>query len=330
MRLGPGEFEAMSPEARRRWLDTFRVVYGLAPVSGGTQDPMTNGPYSVVQSGSSIIGSTGNPRTIKLVTGQGAWFPGGDGTTEFNVVGWPATGRPTPDVMEIVRCTRTGDTLTTTARAQEGTSAVATWAAGWQVMAGVTKKTFDDIIASAKYEMLTKITGAVTVTGTGEADLLNYTVAAGKIGTDNEVQATIRGTYINSSGSTEETRVRVYIGGTLVIDTGAAGGGQGLIVGADRSVRTNFVFVVVVSAEGAAASQFTQMWADISYPTGVTKPTIGYGNLTNTSVTGRGVVSSEGRTAVDLAAAWVLRLSLQCQRAAQSWTAEKAMIAAIG
>jgi len=122
-------------------------------------DPHSNFPYSTVQAGSTIIGSTATPRTVALATGNGASFPGGDGTTQFNVVLWPPGTRPLASNAEIARVTRSGDVLTTTARGQEGTAALGTIAAGWQVMAAVTAKTLTDV------EDLSVV--AVTVAGLG-------------------------------------------------------------------------------------------------------------------------------------------------------------------
>jgi microcystin-dependent protein len=112
-------------------------------------DPHTNFGYSTVQAGSTIIGSSGTPKTILLNTGDGASFAGGDGTTQFNIVVWPQSSRPLSANAEIIRCTRVGDTLTTVARHQEGSSALTTITDGYQVMAAVTKKTLTDLEASS-------------------------------------------------------------------------------------------------------------------------------------------------------------------------------------
>lgn len=111
-------------------------------------DPLTSFAASVVQTGSTIIGSTATPKTIKLAAGEGAQFPGGDGTTQFYVVGGPA-GVPFDAAnaaqVEYVRVTRSGDTLTTASRGQLGTTALATWAASWRVMAAITPQHFTDV-----------------------------------------------------------------------------------------------------------------------------------------------------------------------------------------
>jgi hypothetical protein len=96
-------------------------------------DPITNFAISTVQAGSTIIGSAATPRTIALEAGDGAKFPGGDGTTLFDVILWPPATLPDVGNAEIVRVTRVGDTLTTAARAQQGTAALNTIAANWQV-----------------------------------------------------------------------------------------------------------------------------------------------------------------------------------------------------
>lgn len=118
-------------------------------------DPHTNFGYSTVQAGSTIIGSAISPKTIVLFPGDGASYPGGDGTTQFNVVLWPSAARALRANSEVIRVTRVGDVLTTVARAQEGTAALSVIAAGYQVMVAVTSKTLTDIELVAPSEILT-------------------------------------------------------------------------------------------------------------------------------------------------------------------------------
>lgn len=82
----------------------------------------------------------GSGTTLTVASGQGTRFP----TPPFNATAWPARTTPDPVNAEIVRVTGiTGDTLTIV-RAQEGITSV-NIAAGYQVAATVTKRTFDDL-----------------------------------------------------------------------------------------------------------------------------------------------------------------------------------------
>lgn len=109
-------------------------------------DPITNLAKSTIQAGSTIIGSSGTPKTIILETGDGVDWPTGG---EYNVVVWPGSAEPTMQTAEFVRVTRSGDVLTTSARGQEGTDPLSTIAAGYQVMRALTAKDMEDVIAAS-------------------------------------------------------------------------------------------------------------------------------------------------------------------------------------
>lgn len=102
-------------------------------------DPHTDLASSTVQAGSTIIGSTAAGTTIILATGDGTKFPSGGA---FYVTLAPASTDPALPGSEIVRVTRSTDTLTvaTGGRGQGTTTALATIAAGWQVIAGLTSE----------------------------------------------------------------------------------------------------------------------------------------------------------------------------------------------
>jgi microcystin-dependent protein len=108
-------------------------------------DPYKNFSYGTVQVASTIIGSTANPATIILESGRGADFPGGDGSTQFDALIWPGDERPLSTNAEFVRVTRSGDTLTTTARGAQGTTPLAGIAAGYQVAVGMSAGLLDQI-----------------------------------------------------------------------------------------------------------------------------------------------------------------------------------------
>jgi hypothetical protein len=110
-------------------------------------DPYVNLAISTVQSGSTILGSSATPKTIILAAGDGAKWPGGDGTTQFDVTLWPSAF-PTPTSAEIVRVTRVGDTLTTVTRGKAPTSALTTIAVGWYAMAPLSAGMVDQLVTT--------------------------------------------------------------------------------------------------------------------------------------------------------------------------------------
>jgi hypothetical protein len=112
-------------------------------------DPHIDFCLETVQAASTIIGSSATPKTIVLTTGAGSAAPWSslpnDGTTEFDVIVWPGTGLPLLPNVEIVRVTRVGDTLTTTARGRGVSDPISTVAAGWKVMVGPVAAWFEYI-----------------------------------------------------------------------------------------------------------------------------------------------------------------------------------------
>ena len=107
-------------------------------------DQHINFGYSVLQTGSGVIGSTS--ATSLVIAGSGDLPDPAVGP--YNVVVWPAGVQPLRSNAEIMRVTaKTGATLTVT-RAQEGTTALSVIAAGYQVALNVTSKLFTDIEAA--------------------------------------------------------------------------------------------------------------------------------------------------------------------------------------
>ena len=109
-------------------------------------DPVTNFARGTVTQGYDASATS-----ILLSVGHGARFPSTSGGKAFNLIWWNATdyGNPTDDPnREIIRCTlRSGDTLKTIVRAQEGTSASTknTPAKTYLVILSITAKMFTDI-----------------------------------------------------------------------------------------------------------------------------------------------------------------------------------------
>jgi hypothetical protein len=133
-------------------------------------DPYSDLAISTVQAGSTIIGSTGAAKTIILASGDGAVFPGGDGTTQFDVTLWPS-GYPQSTTAEICRVTRTGDTLTTVTagRGRAPTAAMSTVAAGWNVIAPLKSTHIDQLLT------LSPATSARNqIQSTGTADVVGF------------------------------------------------------------------------------------------------------------------------------------------------------------
>lgn len=194
-----------------------------------TFDPHSNFAYSTVQAGSSIIGSNGTPKTIVLATGDGASFPTGDGVTQFNVVVWPPNARPLAANAEVVRVTRSGDTLTTTARGQEGSAALSTIAAGYQVMAAVTAKTLTDmeqaLAGGIQYQVLTESFNLSVANTTSETTLFTYTIPAGTLSATQKILLSLEGDWKQNSGVAGDLpRMRAKLGGVTQIDTNLTGG----------------------------------------------------------------------------------------------------------
>lgn len=94
---------------------------------------------STIQAGSSIIGSTTNGGAI-VAAGDGAKF-----ALSQNVIIWPNNTAPTKANAEIGRITAISTDTFTVTRAQEGTTALANIAAGYQIANVLTPKTLTDI-----------------------------------------------------------------------------------------------------------------------------------------------------------------------------------------
>lgn len=237
----------LPPEARREWLDRMRLAVGLDVISGG-YDPHANFGYSTVQAGSTIIGSTGTPKTVVLETGDGAAFPAG---AAFNIVVWPSGVRPSLDNAEIVRVTRSGDTLTTTGRGQEGTTALSTIVAGYQVMAAVTAKALTDIEGSLLAFGTREYTEVGPSNTVAETSLYaaQPVIPGGALGTDGTLDVFFTGRCRQGTTMTLSWTYRVYLGGTLVLtaeDTGGnATAGEG-----------SFLLNVRVEATGSQGAQY--------------------------------------------------------------------------
>ena len=106
-------------------------------------DQHVNFAYSTIQAGSGVIGSSS--ATSAIIAGSGDLPDPALG--QYNVVVWPAGLQPLSSNAEIMRVTgKSGTTLTVT-RAQEGTIALTSIAAGHQVAQNITRKWFADLEA---------------------------------------------------------------------------------------------------------------------------------------------------------------------------------------
>ena len=106
-------------------------------------DQHTNFAYSTVQSGSGVIGSSS--ATTLVIAGAGDLPDPALG--QYNVVVWPASLQPLSSNAEIMRVTAKSGTTLTVTRAQEGTTALSSIAAGHQVAQNITRKWFTDLEA---------------------------------------------------------------------------------------------------------------------------------------------------------------------------------------
>lgn len=249
--------------------------------------------------------------SLVVTAADGTKFP----AVPFNATIWPATLNPTTANAEIVRVTAISTDTFTITRTQESTSA-RTVVVGDQIAATITAKTLTDV---EYFQTLTKITSAVTVINTTtETDVLNYTVPAGAIGTDKTVRAVLAGTMLHfdgANGASNEIRVRVYLAGTVVFDSGTQDDNTQGIYLLSRNERMNWYLEVEVSATGATNSQFTSIRNNHSSAAGAsTSGGTGVGRLSYGTADTHGSGSSNGRTSVDLSGAWVLRISIAHQR----------------
>ena len=105
-------------------------------------DQHVNFGYSTVIAGSGVISSTSGTSLIINATGD---LPDPASGGAYNVTVWPSATQPTASSAEIMRVTAKSGTTLTVTRAQEGTTALGSILAGYQVAATATKKLFTDI-----------------------------------------------------------------------------------------------------------------------------------------------------------------------------------------
>ena len=108
-------------------------------------DQHINFAYSTVQAGSGVIGSTSGT-TIVIVNTLDLPDPAAGA---YNVTVWPSGVNPTRANAEIMRVTAKSSTTLTVTRAQEGTTALAVIATGYQAALTMTSKLLTDIEAVA-------------------------------------------------------------------------------------------------------------------------------------------------------------------------------------
>lgn len=126
---------------------------------------------------SSLVAVTPSPATsgltITVATGDGALFP----SAAYNVVATPRGVIPSLNNSEILRLASvSGDVLTFSARAQEGSTAQSI-GIGWVVAAVDTSKTFTDI----ETDVVTRLRGRI-LTSTGMVDTASLVVTLDEFG----------------------------------------------------------------------------------------------------------------------------------------------------
>ena len=129
-----------------------------------------------------------------------------------------------------------------------------TWTVGEIVTASLLNTHVRDNLTAA-YQTITNVNTAVTVVNTvTETNLLNYTLAAGQIGTDKTIRGFLKGDYLNNSGSARACPVfKLKIGGTTVIANASAGS-----IGASAT-RAGWELEFEITALASASSQFSKL-----------------------------------------------------------------------
>ena len=187
---------------------------------------------------------------------------------------------------------------------------------------------------TTEYDVLTKVTTAVTVVNTiTETNLINYTIPGGTIGTDKLIHARLGGHILQESGANQALSLGVYLGATtLYLDKAPVyATPQGIGMPFTDADRRPFHIDVWIRATGAANSQFMEGVFVGSIQT--LSPTTGYGAGADTSTQARiATFSSAGRTAVDMASGQALRVTVRLETAHASYECkvEEAQVAVIG
>lgn len=114
-----------------------------------------------------------------------------------------------------------------------------------------------------------KTTAKVVNTTVAATDLLNgeITLAAGDLGTTKALRATLEGDWLNNAGAPfAPPRIQVVVGGTIVLDTGAAAANNTINQGVARGGWTVEIFALEL---GATNSQLWRIKQTIALPQGV-------------------------------------------------------------
>lgn len=146
--------------------------------------------------------------------------------------------------------------------------------------------------AQAGNTVYRKTTAKDVANTTTETDLLNseIEIAAGVMGTDKAAKLTLWGDYLNNTGGTPTTQLKIKFGGTTLLDVTTGG------VGASASRRAWFIEFTIQNV--TAASQISGGRASLGLPTAAAT---GTGSLANAEYVG-GPLQGAAST-VDTAAA---------------------------
>jgi hypothetical protein len=157
-------------------------------------------------------------------------------------------------------------------------------------------------LKSAKYSTLIDIVSSVT-----ETDLLQasgYSIPANTLGINGDARALLLGDYLNNTGGNTTLTLKVYWGGTLVINTGAS-----FSVGTSAT-RRPFQIQLCLANDGATNVQFINgfgiLGVGASGGTGIGS----FDELTGAGVLGQYIdLASNGTHAEDTTLAKVLRIT---------------------
>lgn len=139
----------------------------------------------------------------------------------------------------------------------------------------------------------------LSLTGTGENDLMNYIVPAGTLGTDGIIRISINGSIANASGANRTYTIRVRYGATVLYADTTATQGTGTTVG----LTVNLFFSANGSATAQSVNGFVMVGGTGAVTTGVT------GDLSSDEITSTAIINAT--SAVNSNADQALRVTIQ-------------------
>ena len=248
----------------RVYIDTTTLT--ILRDNGTSWDSISGSSSSVSGTANQIVTTGSNPTIISIASN--AILPGSEGIV---LPSGPISSRPTTPTAGQLR-------YNTELRAAEHYQPNI-----WVKTSGVIEKGVAD----------------VNLTGTGENDLMNFTVPAGTLGTDGIIRITINSTILNSSGSNRNYIIRVRFGGTVLFQDTTANQSTGTTCG----LTINLYFSANDSASAQTLTGFIKMGGTGAVTTGIT------GDLGTDEILSTAVISAT--SAVNSNANQALRVTIQ-------------------